>query len=98
MLTGEAVHICGEDGSSMLVLSGRISNSVYVLTGEAVQFCGEDGSSMPVLTVKISNSVYLQEKLTSFVEGFLTVYTYRRSWQVLWCGWIINARPIWKDF
>ncbi len=39
---------------------------------------------MPVLTVRISNSVYLQEKLTSFVEGFLTVYTYRRSRQV--CG------------
>ncbi len=75
----------------------RISN-ICILTGEAVQFCGEDGSSMLVLTGRISNLVYLQEKLASFVEGFLTVYTYRRSQPVLWCGWIISARPVWKDF
>jgi hypothetical protein len=51
---------------------------------EAVQFCGEDGLSMLGLSGRISNSVYLQEKQSSFVEGFLTICTYRRSSPV--CG------------
>jgi hypothetical protein len=54
--------------------------SSSVLGGEAC----EDGWSMPVLSGRISNRVYLQEKPASFVEGFLTVYTYRRSRQILW--------------